>query len=588
MIEEGREKQQELDQFDQRIDGSSEHALISEMLNYNHNASMFDYHFAESINGEFLTHKEFTTSILSTDQAFNVSALPLPTERKTWKALKQTIAVTRSPPTQLTDLVGRVPADSVQVPRTHYQLKDSDVRHLVEDTQHAELTKLIAKNVFEDAHDATTTPDDTIIPTMLVDHAKYDSNGMLASIKARLTTRGDLDRPPPGTTRKTYAAVLLPCTMLLLLSLHCADLQVSYKQMDLESAFVAAKTTRRIVVRLPPGYYEPGRRVPNAVHVLRYNLYESDDAPLVYQQDLEAKHKVLGFNTIREDHCYLEITVDGEFIKMVYHVDDFLITHRGEKLWNWYITSLKDHYNFTVAPLHFYLGNRQAVGHLTYLAQCTHLNYEITLPTRIAASFVSKWGPKHWRYVKNIMRFLTSKASKTFYINGGPPTRRLTGWSDSDHPGNPDNQRSMAAHFVFYGVDIIDWYAKTETIVAHSSAESELMALDACARAIQALRWLLTSHHHEQTEPSTINMDSNSAIGMTENPIPNRRNRHIHARYFYVRDLMELGTISLHKILSEDNLANLLATYKNATMFLHLLNNANRKMSNLSHLEGGS
>jgi hypothetical protein len=75
---------------------------------------------------------------------------------------------------------------------------------------------------------------------------------------------------------------------------------------------------------------------------------------------------------------------------------------------------------------------------------------------------------------------------------------------------------------------------------------------------------------------------------MTENPIANRRNRHIYARYFYVRDLMELGTISLHKIISEDNLANLLATYKNATMFLHLLNNANRKMSNLSHLEGGS
>jgi hypothetical protein len=58
---------------------------------------------------------------------------------------------------------------------------------------------------------------------------------------------------------------------------------------------------------------------------------------------------------------------------------------------------------------------------------------------------------------------------------------------------------------------------------------------------------------------------------MAENPIQNRRNRHIHARYFYVRDLMELGTISLHKVLSENNLADLLATYKNATTFLHLL-----------------
>ena len=132
---------------------------------------------------------------------------------------------------------------------------------------------------------------------------------------------------------------------------------------------------------------------------------------------------------------------------------------------------------------------RQAVGHLTYLAQCTH--FEITLPTRIAAAFVSEWGPKHWQWVKQIMRYLLSKSSKFMFIHGGTDHRTLEAWTDSDHAGNPDNRRSMAANLTYYGRDLIDWYARNETIVAHSSAESELMALDACARSVQSLRWLL-------------------------------------------------------------------------------------------------
>jgi hypothetical protein len=183
---------------------------------------------------------------------------------------------------------------------------------------------------------------------------------------------------------------------------------------------------------------------------------------------------------------------------------------------------------------------------------------------------MSGWGAKHWTWVKNIMRFLKTKSSKNFIISGGPRTRKLTAWSDSDHAGNPDNRKSMAAHIIFFGSDAIDWYAHTETIVAHSSAESELMALDACARQVQHFRWLLQSLKVTLTGPSNIHMDSSSAIGMAENPIQNRRNRHIHARYFYVRDLIDNNIIVLAKVDSNDNLADLLATYKDKATFIKL------------------
>ena len=600
----------------------------------------FSWMAIESTEGELLTAHEFTARFQPRHEALSAttsSTVKLATDFRKMKELhgQNDSGTRRMPALGLGDLVGKVPAESVDVPRTHYQLKNSSVRPLVEDAQRIELETLIRKGVLQDAHSATDS--DIVIPTMFVNRAKPDSNGMLAKIKARLTLRGDLDKADPASPRRTYAPVLIPSTLRLLLSLHCQDLSVNFHQMDLEAAFVTARPTRRIVVRLPPGYRGPGAPAPNAVHVLNYNLYGADDAPLVYMKDMMAKHSKLGFSTIFQDHCYLELHRGTHFIKMVFHVDDFCIAQRGQQLWDWYLHSLGALYTYSVTPLSYYLGMRfqrdatsgrfiidqegqvdkmirafgitddkklcltpvlsfsetdrplladvpssatdlaqaskypyrQAVGHLNYLSQCSHL--EVTLPTRIAAAFMSGWGAKHWTWVKNIMRYLKTKSSKNFIISGGPLTRELSAWSDSDHAGNPDNRKSMAAHIIFFGSDAIDWYAHTESIVAHSSAESELMALDACARQVQHFRWLLQSLKVTLTGPSNIHMDSSSAIGMAENPIQNRRNRHIHARYFYVRDLIDTNIIVLAKVDSDDNLADLLATYKDKATFVKLI-----------------
>ena len=97
------------------------------------------------------------------------------------------------------------------------------------------------------------------------------------------------------------------------------------------------------------------------------------------------------------------------------------------------------------------------------------------------------------------------------------------------------------------------------------------MALDALVRQVQHFRWLLESLRMPVNGPSIINMDSSSAIGMAENPIQNRRNRHIHARYFYVRDLINEGVVQLNKVSTDDNRADLIATYKDLATFKRLL-----------------
>ncbi len=53
-------------------------------------------------------------------------------------------------------------------------------------------------------------------------------------------------------------------------------------------------------------------------HWLDYNhLYGGDDAPLVYQIDMIGQHKKLGFNSIIQGHCCLELIRGDQFITLM-------------------------------------------------------------------------------------------------------------------------------------------------------------------------------------------------------------------------------------------------------------------------------
>ena len=62
-------------------------------------------------------------------------------------------------------------------------------------------------------------------------------------------------------------------------------------------------------------------------------------------------------------------------------------------------------------------------------------------------------------------------------------------------------------------------------------------------------------------------MDSQSAIDLAENPIQPGRNVHVHARYFYVRHMIDKQKYAIHYLQSEDNIPDMLVTYKNEQQF---------------------
>ena len=330
-----------------------------------------------------------------------------------------------------------------------------------------------------------------------------------------------------------------------------------------------------------------------------YNLYGTADGALSFYLDYFGWHKGIGFKTIHEDQCFLQIHRGDQFIKFGTHVDDSIVAQKGHELWNWYLRKLGTKYEFKLCKLAYALGMQtrcpktgamtidqdaqidkmirafnlggktrkastpvaadqgttrpcqadvpttpegkakarlpfqQAVGHLGYLQQTTL--HEITYAVKVASRFLGGWGKRHWEWLKHIMTYLKSKRHRKYILRGGTPQQQqLRAYSDTDHITDVDTRRSISAYYILCN-DIVAWRASFQTMVSHSSTESELVSMDVTVRRVQALRWLYENIGGLVGKPTEVAINCTSAITMAENPIQNHRNCHIH---FYVRDLI--------------------------------------------------
>ena len=62
--------------------------------------------------------------------------------------------------------------------------------------------------------------------------------------------------------------------------------------------------------------------------------------------------------------------------------------------------------------------------------------------------------------------------------------------------------------------------------------------------------------------PIPVFVDNQSAVTLGSNPIQNGRNLHMHARYFYVRDMIKEGEYLLHYLSTKDMISDVLVTFK--------------------------
>ena len=197
---------------------------------------------------------------------------------------------------------------------------------------------------------------------------------------------------------------------------------------------------------------------------------------------------------------------------------------------------------------------------------------DIAYGVGVVSRFMGNPGKEHWNGVKWILRYLkgTSDHGLLFgKVNGA--TCEVAGFVDSDFAGDLDRRISITGFVFTMCGGVVSWKASLQSVVALSTTEAEYIAL---TEAIKEAIWLkgLVSELGFKQETVTISCDSSSAIQLSKNPKYHERTKHIDVRLHFIREEISSDMVSVDKIPSKVNPADMFTKPLPAVKFMSSLN----------------
>nr|GEV80098.1 hypothetical protein [Tanacetum cinerariifolium] len=121
-----------------------------------------------------------------------------------------------------------------------------------------------------------------------------------------------------------------------------------------------------------------------------------------------------------------------------------------------------------------------------------------------------------------------------------------------------------------YREKLVSWSSKKQDCMALSTAEAEYVSLSACCTQVLWMRTELTDYgFHYNKIP--IYCDLKSAIAISCNLVQHSRTKHIVFRYHFIKEHMENGTIELHFVRTDYQLADIFTKALPADRFNYLV-----------------
>ncbi|GJW78083.1 hypothetical protein Tco_0139765 [Tanacetum coccineum] len=126
----------------------------------------------------------------------------------------------------------------------------------------------------------------------------------------------------------------------------------------------------------------------------------------------------------------------------------------------------------------------------------------------------------------------------------------------SDHVGDYVDRKSTSGVCTFMGCCLTSWFAKKQTSLAISMIEAEYVSAEkACQQALWMKQAL--SDYGIRLDDVSILCDNKGAIDLSKNPVQHSRTKHIEIHHHFLRDNVQKGNISIEKVASEDNIADI-------------------------------
>ena len=210
---------------------------------------------------------------------------------------------------------------------------------------------------------------------------------------------------------------------------------------------------------------------------------------------------------------------------------------------------------------------RGMIGSLLYL---TASRPDIMYETCLCAIFQADPREPHLFAVKRIFKYLKGTTTLGLWYPRESDFS-LIGYSDADFAGCKIDRKSTSGSCQFLGGRLVSWYSKKQKLISTSTAEAEYIAAGSCRAQIL---WMKNQLLDYGLSFSKIPMycHNQSAIAMTGNLVQHFMTNHISIIYHFIRDHVMEGTVELHFVPTDQQLADIFTKPLSESTFTRLVN----------------
>jgi hypothetical protein len=497
---------------------------------------------------------------------------------------------------------------NVRIPRNRREMLRSKWKEFFLMAEMEEMAALKEKGVIQEIPSEEVPEDPLPIKTMWVYAVKTDPQGYVIRFKARIVALGNFQRPGVDF-RETFAPVARMSSLRLLLA-RAARLGLKVYGGDINTAYLNAWLRILQYLRSIDGY---PCEINGNMYVVLKALYGLHQSGREWNSELNEWLREHGYQQSLTEPC-LYYRFDGDTIMYVLvYVDDILVATNNEQCKVELFEELDKAYGIKDQGLlkeylgieveqtatHIKVGQskyareilekfgyseahavcnpmevnarlaptgkdeevnsefpyREAVGMLMHLTTSTRPDLAFALSQ--LSRFVARPSAKHVGTLKRVLRYLAGTIDYGITYTRQQQTIgavELQGFCDSDWAIDRANEEHywirLRAVGWSYRVDV-------ETAIDHCAVDGRgrvrgrVRGDHGSAGDAEHLAGLPRNSIKLQ-----LGIDSQAAYVMATNPTYSRRTRHIELRWHYVREQVEKGAITLHKVKGEDNPAD--------------------------------
>ncbi|KAG6489640.1 hypothetical protein ZIOFF_050916 [Zingiber officinale] len=107
------------------------------------------------------------------------------------------------------------------------------------------------------------------------------------------------------------------------------------------------------------------------------------------------------------------------------------------------------------------------------------------------------------------------------------------------------------------GSTCFSWCSKKQEIVAQSTTEAEFVAAKSVVNQAIWLRKLLNDMSYIMEKEIKVSVDNQAALAISKNPVFHGKTKHFNVKYYYLREVQQMGEVELIYCTTEDQLADI-------------------------------